>query len=196
MRWSSLESFDERHTKATQPERPDLHHRCNGLPAGLRDGAQARVVEEGEPFVVAQADTPHELFHAMDIPLITNQWWSAYISAKQLSGRYFEALNPLGYPANGCRYCSLGLACNLAREPASAPWGGLPSPALLVARLTCDCIQQVFGQWAEALSTEFFALEAPGWTHKDPQWFLHSNESWDRCSRASGSSCWWRRCAS
>jgi benzoyl-CoA reductase subunit B len=139
-----------------------------------------RVVEEGAPFVVAQADTPHELFHAMDIPLITNQWWSAYISAKQLSGRYFEALNSLGYPANGCRYCSLGLACTLARDPASAPWGGLPSPALLVARLTCDCIQQVFGQWAGALGSEFFALEAPGWTHKDPQWFLHSNESWEQ----------------
>jgi hypothetical protein len=55
-----------------------------------------RVIEAGEPFVVAQADTPHELFHAMDIPLITNQWWSAYISAKQLSGRYFSAHQALG----------------------------------------------------------------------------------------------------
>ncbi len=50
-----------------------------------------RVVEEGEPFAIVQADTPHEIFHAMDIPIITNQWWSAYISAKQLSGRYFDA---------------------------------------------------------------------------------------------------------
>ncbi len=80
-----------------------------------------RVVEQGEPFVIAQADTPHELFHAMDIPLITNQWWSAYISAKQLSGRYFEALERRGYPGNSCRYCSLGLACTLANDPATAP---------------------------------------------------------------------------
>ena len=49
-----------------------------------------RVIDNGEPFAIAQADTPHEIFHAMDIPLITNQWWSAYISAKQLSPRYFE----------------------------------------------------------------------------------------------------------
>ncbi|HEU5442679.1 MAG TPA: hypothetical protein VFU61_02570, partial [Steroidobacteraceae bacterium] len=55
-----------------------------------------RVVERGEPFVVAQADTPHEIFHAMDIALITNQWWSAYLAAKQLSGRYFEALERQG----------------------------------------------------------------------------------------------------
>jgi benzoyl-CoA reductase subunit B len=138
-----------------------------------------RVVEQGEPFVVAQADTPHELFHAMDIALITNQWWSAYISAKQLSGKYFASLEKLGFPANGCRYCSLGLACTLAQDPSSAPWGGLPRPALLVARLTCDCIQQVFGQWAQALGSEFFPLEAPGWIHKDPAWFVHANEEWE-----------------
>ena len=51
-----------------------------------------RVVDHGEPFAIAQADTPHEIFHVMDIPLITNQWWSAYISAKQLSTRYFDAM--------------------------------------------------------------------------------------------------------
>jgi len=138
-----------------------------------------RVVELGEPFVVAQADTPHELFHAMDIPLITNQWWSAYISAKQLSPRYFATMEQAGYPGNSCHYCSLGLACTLANDPATAPWGGLPRPIALVARLTCDCIQHVFAQWARALDTDFFALEAPGWTHKDPAWFEHSNEDWE-----------------
>jgi benzoyl-CoA reductase subunit B len=143
-----------------------------------------RVIEMGEPFVVAQADTPHELFHAMDIPLITNQWWAAYISAKQLSERYFGALEQRGYPANSCHYCSLGLACTLANDPESAPWGGLPRPAALVARLTCDCIQQVFGQWARALGTDFFPLEAPGWTRKDPQWFERSNEHWEEIFEA------------
>ncbi len=58
------------------------------------------VVDEGAPFVIAQADTPHEIFHAMDIPVIANQWWSAYISAKQLSARYFDAMVEAGYPEN------------------------------------------------------------------------------------------------
>ena len=138
-----------------------------------------RVVDEGEPFVVAQADTPHEIFHAMDIPLITNQWWSAYIAAKQLSSRYFEQMVARGYPANSCKYCSLGLACTLANDPATAPWGGLPRPTALVARLTCDCIQHVFGQWAEALGTDFFPIEAPAWEHKDPQWFTRSRDQWE-----------------
>src|SRR5690606_40293199 len=74
--------------------------------------------------------------------------------------------------------CSLGLACTLDADPATAPWGGLPKPTLLVARLTCDCIEHVFGQWADAFGTEFFALEAPGWLHKDPRWFDHSNRDW------------------
>ncbi len=138
-----------------------------------------RVVENGEPFVVAQADTPHEIFHVMDIPVVTNQWWSAYIAAKQLSARYFDALSQAGFPENTCRYCSLGLACTLANDPATAPWGGLPRPALLVARLTCDCIQRVFGEWASALDTEFFALEAPAWETKDACWFEHSRDNWE-----------------
>jgi benzoyl-CoA reductase subunit B len=139
-----------------------------------------RVVDDGEPFAIVQADTPHEIFHVMDIPIVTNQWWSAYISAKQLSGRYFEAMVAKGYPANSCKYCSLGLACTLANDPAIAPWGGLPKPTVLVARLTCDCIQHVFGQWAEALDTDFFPMEAPAWEHKDARWFAHSKTDWSR----------------
>ena len=143
-----------------------------------------RVVEQGEPFVVVQADTPHELFHVMDILMITNQWWSAYISAKQLSTRYFKVLDEHGYPGNSCRYCSLGLACTLDNDPATAPWGGLPKPIALVARLTCDCIQHVFGQWARALDTDFFPLEAPAWSHKDVAWFENSNEHWEEVYQA------------
>src|SRR5690606_32462937 len=139
-----------------------------------------RVVEARAPFAIVQADTPHEIFHAMDIPIITNQWWSAYISAKQLSTRYFDAMVEVGYPANSCKYCSLGLACTLANDPETAPWGGLPRPTVLVARLTCECIQHVFGQWAEALDTEFFPMEAPAWTDKDPEWFRHSKTDWRR----------------
>lgn len=143
-----------------------------------------RVVEKGEPFAVAQADTPHEIFHAMDIPVVSNQWWSAYISAKRLSSRYVAVLDELGFPPNRCSYCSLGLACSLANDPATAPWGGLPKPTVLVARLTCDCIQQVFTEWAKVLDTDFFPMEAPGWTQTLPEWFRHSRERWEEVYEA------------
>ncbi|MBN1240933.1 MAG: 2-hydroxyacyl-CoA dehydratase, partial [Gammaproteobacteria bacterium] len=138
-----------------------------------------RVVEHGEPFAVAQADTPHEIFHAMDIPIVSNQWWSAYISAKRLSERYVGVLDDLGFPPNRCSYCSLGLACTLAADPDTAPWGGLPRPTVLVARLTCDCIQHVFSAWAEALGSEFFPLEAPAWVNTIPEWYRHSRTRWE-----------------
>jgi len=138
-----------------------------------------RVVERGEPFAVAQADTPHEIFHAMGIPVVSNQWWSAYISAKRLSSRYLAVLDEQGYPANRCSYCALGLACTLADDPSTAPWGGLPRPTVLVARLTCDCIQQVFGTWADALETDFFPLEAPAWINTLPEWYRHSRDRWE-----------------
>lgn len=169
-------------TAAPSGQRSRKHLACTAAASAYQKqfGAdlKRRVVDEGEPFAIVQADTPHEIFHVMDIPIITNQWWSAYISAKQLSNRYFEVMAQHGYPENGCKYCSLGLACTLANDPATAPWGGLPKPTVLVARLTCDCIQHVFGQWAKALDTEFFPMEAPAWEHKDQRWFEHSRTDW------------------
>ncbi|WP_338446396.1 2-hydroxyacyl-CoA dehydratase family protein [Pelagerythrobacter marensis] len=153
---------------------------ANAYQKAFGQDLKRRVVDEGEPFAIVQADTPHEIFHVMDIPIVTNQWWSAYISAKQLSAQYFEVMAKAGFPANNCKYCSLGLACTLANDPTTAPWGGLPKPTVLVARLTCDCIQQVFGRWAEALDSEFFPLEAPAWREKEPRWFAHSRDDWER----------------
>lgn len=140
---------------------------------------QQRVVQNREPFAIAQADTAHEIFHTMDIPVVTNQWWSAYLSAKQLSGHYLRVLQERGFPENSCRYCTLGLGCTLDADPARAPWGGLPRPTVITARLTCDCIQRVFTHWARALATHFYLFEAPGWTHKEPRWFEKSRDQWD-----------------
>jgi benzoyl-CoA reductase/2-hydroxyglutaryl-CoA dehydratase subunit BcrC/BadD/HgdB len=137
-----------------------------------------RVIDRGEPFAIAQADTAHEIFHVMDIPVVSNQWWSSYLAAKQLSKHYFSVLDAHGFPESSCRYCSLGLACTLDADPSRAPWGGLPRPTVITARLTCDCIQRVFEHWAETLGTQFYVFEAPGFDHKDPAWFEHTAERW------------------
>src|SRR5690554_6574799 len=167
-------------TKAYSPRRPlDCTAAAKAFQKAFGAELKTRVVERGEPFALAQADTPHEIFHAMNIPVIANQWWSAYISAKRLSERYFDALDEQGFPPNRCSYCSLGLACTLAADPATAPWGGLPRPTVLVARLTCECIQHVFSIWAEALGTDFFPMEAPAWVNTLPEWYRHSRSRWN-----------------
>jgi benzoyl-CoA reductase subunit B len=45
--------------------------------------------------------------------------------------------------------------------------------------LTCDCIPQVFAQWAEVLDTDFFPMEAPAWVSTLPEWYRHSRDRWE-----------------
>lgn len=141
-------------------------------------GLRADVFEHKRPYAILNADTPHDLFHVMDVPVVTNQWWAAVIAAKRLSSDYLDGLNALGFHEDLCRYCSMGLASSLIDLKERAPWGGLPKPALLCARLTCDCMQRVFQQWADHLGAPFFALEAPGSAVLPERWWELSRHRW------------------
>jgi benzoyl-CoA reductase subunit B len=137
-----------------------------------------KVFDEKKPYAIAQADMPLELFELLGVPVVSNQWWAAVVSRKQLSGYYFDALDAAGYHQNLCRYCSLSLASSIAGDRAKAPWGGLPQPTVLAARLTCDCIQRVFETWAASLGAEFIALDSPGATRLPPRWWELSRHRW------------------
>ena len=121
-----------------------------------------RVFEDRAPYAIAQADMPFELFQILDIQVVSNQWWAAVVSAKRLAPYYLDKLNEAGFHQGLCRYCSLSMASTLRDAPGQAPWGGLPKPALLAARLTCDCIQRVFEIWARHFNAELILLDAPG----------------------------------
>lgn len=136
------------------------------------------VFERKRPYAILNADTPHDLFHVMGIPVVTNQWWAAVISAKRLSPDYLDGLNRLGYHEDLCRYCSIGLASSVVDLGDRTPWGGLPPPALFCARLTCDCMQRVFSLWAERMGAPFFALEAPGSMVLPERWWELSRHRW------------------
>ena len=142
--------------------------------ASLRE----QVFEKRAPYAITQADMPLELFHILDVPVVSNQWWAAVVAAKQLAPFYLDKLNSNGYHQGLCRYCSLGLATTIADDPERAPWGGLPKPALLAARLTCDCIQRVFELWARQFGAELILLDAPAAVHLPPRWWELSRNSW------------------
>jgi len=135
-------------------------------------------VNEGEPFVVAQADAPHEIFLAMDIPVVIVQWWSAIIAAKRLSPYYFDLMNERGYQRNLCRYCCLPLACTMDHNPESAPWGGLPKPTVLVAELTCDSLSKIFELWAREYDCYFFPLEHTASVASHSRWWERIKHYW------------------
>jgi benzoyl-CoA reductase/2-hydroxyglutaryl-CoA dehydratase subunit BcrC/BadD/HgdB len=54
----------------------------------------------------------------------------------------------------------------------------LPRPALLSARLTCDCIQRVFETWALTLGAPFVPLDNPGAATLPPRWWELSRHRW------------------
>ncbi len=139
---------------------------------------RADVFEKQKPYAIVQADMPLELFHAMDVPVVSNQWWAAMVAAMRLAPYYLDQLNAMGYHDGLCRYCSLSLASTIAGDPAQAPWGGLPKPVLLSARLTCDCIQRVFETWAVKLGAPFVPLDAPGASELPPRWWELSRHRW------------------
>ena len=136
------------------------------------------VFEARKPYAIAQADMPLELFQVMQVPVVSNQWWGAIVAAKRLTPYYLDQMNAAGYHEGLCRYCSISLATKICGDPAQAPWGGLPRPALVAARLTCDCIQRIFSTFAEAYGSEFVALDAPGATDLPPRWWELSRYRW------------------
>lgn len=136
-------------------------------------------IGKGRPYVIANADTPHEIFHTMDIPVVPVQWWSALCAAKQLAPRYMNLLHRLGYSADSCGYCSLPLASVLDEDQEKAPWGGLPRPVAIVARLNCDSLQKIFNIWSEKVGAPFYPIENPGPTALDPRWWERSRYEWE-----------------
>jgi benzoyl-CoA reductase/2-hydroxyglutaryl-CoA dehydratase subunit BcrC/BadD/HgdB len=83
-----------------------------------------------------------------------------------------------GIPEQLCRYCSLGLATTRYSAAGEAPWGGLPPPRLLCARLTCDCIHRVFSLWAEGFGAELFEIEHPAASELPPRWWELTRHRW------------------
>jgi benzoyl-CoA reductase subunit B len=137
-----------------------------------------RVFDERRPYALIQADVPFELFDLLEIPAVSNQWWSSLVAAKRQAPAFLDAMSADGIPEQLCRYCSLGLATTRYAHAGEAPWGGLPPPRLLCARLTCDCIHRVFTLWAEAFGAELFEIDNPGATELPPRWWELARHRW------------------
>lgn len=136
-------------------------------------------VAEGEPFAIVNADVPQEIFRAMDIPYVVNQWWSSVCSAKQMSPYLLGLLGEDGYRTDLCRYCSLALATSMDPEPEKGPWGGLPRPTLAVARLTCDSQAKIFELMSKNFNIPFYALENTIPTVTPPRWWEKAARDWE-----------------
>lgn len=140
---------------------------------------RTRVFERGEPFVVADGVAPHEIPHAMDVPVVSVPWYSAVISAKRVSNFYFDYLEEQGYHAGLPRYISLPMASAMHGDPDIAPYGGLPRPAYMIARLRGDAGQRVMELWAKALDCPLYILDASSDETMDPRWWERNRYDWE-----------------
>ena len=136
-------------------------------------------IEQGEPFAFVNADVPQEIFRAMDIPYVVNQWWSSVCSAKQMSPYYLDLLNEHGYRQDLCRYCSLALATSFDPNPENGPWGGLPKPTVAVTRLTCDSQAKIFELWSKKLDVPFYSIENTVPRTIPNNWWDKAAHQWD-----------------
>lgn len=148
--------------------------------AGLRDHVAA-----GGTFALVNADTPHELLRAFDLPYVVNQWWSSVVSSRGSARSALDALAAHGYPRESEQYNAIGLGAALdagagSTEAADIPgWGALPRPDLVVADLTGDTTRKVFDGWHETLGVPFYAFESPASTHTVDAWWERIADDWD-----------------
>ncbi|MFZ1992963.1 MAG: 2-hydroxyacyl-CoA dehydratase family protein [Solirubrobacteraceae bacterium] len=138
-------------------------------------------VADGEPFAVLSADSPHEIYRAMDIPYVVVQWWSSIIAAKQKGPPYLQRLREAGYPDTHEQYNSLPLGELLDGDPEGAPWGGLPTPTILQAAMSGDGMRHLFEVWAQRTGAVFHPLERSVDPRLDipERWWEELPERWD-----------------
>jgi hypothetical protein len=91
-----------------------------------------RVIEGGEPYVIAPAVSAHEILESFDMPYVCSEWWSGLTAARRQSADYLDLLEEHGYHDGLPRYGALVLATALDGDNPRRPWGGLPKPAFVM----------------------------------------------------------------
>jgi hypothetical protein len=142
--------------------------------ADLRDEVAA-----GAPLALVNADAPQEVFRAMGIPYVVNQWWSSIITAKRLGQDHLGRVRAHGYPDDSEQYNALPLGGALDPDAGTSPWGGLPQPTIVLAETTGDAARKVFDVWGELPGTTFYALESAAANAVPPNWWELVPHRWE-----------------
>ncbi|MAZ19304.1 MAG: 2-hydroxyglutaryl-CoA dehydratase [Ahrensia sp.] len=133
----------------------------------------------GEGYAFVNADTPHEIFHALGMPVVVNQWWSSMIAAKQLAAFHLDRSEQMGFHTRLAKYSALPLFAALDGDPEHQPWGGLPAPSLLCARQSADDHQHIFGHWARLSGAPLALLSAPAIDQPAADWWRRARDDWE-----------------
>jgi hypothetical protein len=133
------------------------------------------VFQEGRPFAIAGANAPHEIWEALDIPFITDVWYSGLVAARRQSGYYSDYLGSQGYHDGLSRYGALTLAVLLDEANPDKPWGGIPKPSIVVHSMY-DRSARVMADFSGAVHV---GLEVPVLDKPHPEWWTMSRWQWE-----------------
>lgn len=134
---------------------------------------------ESGPLALVNADAPQEIFRAMSIPYVVNQWWSSIVTAKRRTQHYLRLLRDRGYPDDIEQYSSVPFASVFDDEPASAPWGGLPRPTIVLAETTGDASRKIFDLWDAQPGVTFYPLESAAAEDVPVRWWELMPYRWE-----------------
>lgn len=134
---------------------------------------------DGEPIALLNADAPHEVFRALDIPYVVTQWWSSIIAAKRAGPASMEQLVARGLPDFSMQYDAMPLG-EQHLPAGERPWGGLPTPRFAVAERSGDVTAKIFEQWGRFEGTETFLLSRTGADPVPDRWWELVPHEWER----------------
>lgn len=137
-----------------------------------------QVIEERRPYVLANAELPHEIFEELGLPVVTGEWWGGIISAKQMAGRYLDVINARGFHRGLGAYNTLGLV-SLTVDLEDAPWGGLPAPALIAAPHREQAAQRVNSMVADRFGVPYVGIEMPATSRYYARWWEMARHDWE-----------------
>lgn len=169
-------------TQAASPNRPQKQLRASLAASEFSrswfGSLRREVLEEGRPFVLSNAEMPHEIFDLLGLPVVTAEWWGGVISSKRLAGDYLDKINAMGFHSGLGAYNSLGLA-SLLVDIDNPPWGGLPKPALLAAPYRDQSTQRAYELVARQLGVACFGVEVPASTRFSRRWWEEGRDNWE-----------------
>lgn len=140
-----------------------------------------RVVSGGEPFLLVEAETPHEIFEAFDVPYVTNEWWSGIVASHRQSPYYLDVLAKAGYSKTLEMYPALSLCSAIDKGAHPEPaWGGLPNPSMFVQGYY-EATRQEFGERVAAeTGARFVSVAVPQTGQPMPlRWWESSRHGWE-----------------
>lgn len=134
-------------------------------------------VRRGEPFIVADVLTPHEILEAMDIPWVLSvylDWYYPELIGDKSDVQYRDLASAQGY--------DLPSACGRCGKTA-AQLGRLPKfTAMVATEKECAGQQKVAEFWSRVYDVPRFVLESTAsspYFRRYPRWWERIEDHWD-----------------